>query len=235
MDAATGSAREANVVELVRALHAEGVRSVGVISPFRDQADALEAALVTNFTAAEIDAMSLRVGTVHAFQGGEREVVIASLALGPDDTAGRRRFLESPNLFNVMITRARARMIVVTSLTLSDTGLIGEYLRYADQALAPAPGAETLEPWARSLATELRRNGATIRESYPVGPWLLDLCVGDGDACRYLECAVSPDGSQAHIDRHLPLMRLGWTIIDAYPSMWDGDAVRAALELRDRT
>ena len=71
------------VVELVRALHAEGVRSVGVISPFRDQADALEAALVTNFTAAEIDAMSLRVGTVHAFQGGEREVVMASLALGP--------------------------------------------------------------------------------------------------------------------------------------------------------
>ena len=74
-----------------------------------------------------------------------------------------------------------------------------------------------------------------VRTEYPVGPWRLDLVVGDGEHCRYLECAVDPAGPDAHIERHLTLMRLGWQIVDAYPSAWDGDAVRAALDLRDPT
>lgn len=223
------------VLELVRELATSGATSVGIVSPFRDQADALEEALVAEFTPDQIRAMSLRVGTVHAFQGGERDVIVTSLALDGGDSPGRRRFLESPNLFNVMITRARTRMVVVTSLPLEDTGLVGEYLRYAEHGLAAEPDGDAPEGWPRALADELRRNGTAVRRGYPVGPWHLDLCVGEGTGSRFLECTVDAAGPQAHIDRHLTLMGLGWTIVDAYPSAWDGDAVRAALELRERT
>jgi hypothetical protein len=220
-------------VALVRELLERGERSVGVVSPFRAQADALESALVTSFTTDEIERMSLRVGTVHAFQGGERDVVIAALGLRATDPAGRRRFAEDANLFNVMVTRARRRMVVVTSLPLDDPGLVGEYLRHGEAALPPVEPDGSTDGWAAELAAELRRNGAVVRTQYPVGPWRLDLVVGDGDRCRYLECAVDPAGPEAHIERHLTLMRLGWQIVDAYPSAWDGDVVRAALDLRD--
>jgi hypothetical protein len=220
-------------VALVRDLLERGERSVGVVSPFRAQADALESALVASFTTDEIERMSLRVGTVHAFQGGERDVVITALGLRATDPAGRRRFAEDANLFNVMVTRARRRMVVVTSLPLDDPGLVGEYLRYGEAALPPVDPDGSTDGWAADLAAELRRNGAVVRTQYPVGPWRLDLVVGDGDRCRYLECAVDPAGPEAHIERHLTLMRLGWQIVDAYPSAWDGDVVRAALDLRD--
>ena len=75
---------------------------------------------------------------MHAFQGSEAEVVVASLGLTPGDTAGRRRFVADPHLFNVLITRARERLIVVTALTGAD-GLLGDYLAYADKPPQPGP------------------------------------------------------------------------------------------------
>jgi len=135
----------------------------------------------------------------------------------------------------VMVTRARRRMVVVTSLGLDESGLVGEYLRHGEAALAPVDSDRDLSGWTAELAEELRRNGAHVRTAYPVGPWRLDLVVGDGAESRYLECGVDPAGPVAHVERHLTLRRLGWTIVDAYPSIWDGDAVRAALELRDAT
>jgi hypothetical protein len=225
----------AAVEEVVRDRGDRGETSIGVVSPFRDQADALEQALIERFTAAEIQRMGLRVGTVHSFQGGERDVVVASWGVAEDDPPGRRRFAEQPDLFNVMVTRARREMVVVTSLPLATSGIMGEYLRHADHALSPQsstslPGSDTGQ-WRDALAAELARHH-TVRVDYPVGPWLLDLCVGEGDDARLLECAVHPDGVDAHIERRLALMGLGWTVVDAFPSRWEHDAVRAALELR---
>jgi superfamily I DNA and/or RNA helicase len=38
--------------------------------------------------------------------------VVASLGLADDAAAGRHRFVADPNLFNVLVTRARRRMVV---------------------------------------------------------------------------------------------------------------------------
>jgi superfamily I DNA and/or RNA helicase len=75
------------VAELRRLLR-EGARSVGVVTPFRAQADALETAALAAFSADELEALDLRVGTVHAFQGNERDVVIVSLGLGAGALVG---------------------------------------------------------------------------------------------------------------------------------------------------
>jgi hypothetical protein len=219
------------VEEVVRGLVVEGATSVGVITPFREQADALEDMLTERFTDEEIEALSLRTGTIHAFQGGERDVMVASLGLGPHDPTGRRTFLEDPNLFNVLVTRARRRMVVVTSLEPSFGGLVGDYLHHAEHGLAPVGDAGSDDRWIAGLAEELRRARFETRRGYPVGPWRLDLVVGDGDGARSVVCRVHDGGPAAHIDRHLTLMSLRWTMVDAFPSRWDGDAVRAALDL----
>src|SRR5690606_38826723 len=62
-------------VETVRRLMADGVHGIGVISPFRAQAEALEAALVAAVPLEDLRRFAVRVGTVHAFQGNEAHTV----------------------------------------------------------------------------------------------------------------------------------------------------------------
>jgi superfamily I DNA/RNA helicase len=217
------------VVEVVRELAGSGRTGIGVISPFRPQAEALEAALLAAFPADRIEELRLRVGTVHAFQGSEAEVVVASLGLVSGDGAGRRRFVADPHLFNVLITRARERLIVVTSLDSAD-GLIGDYLAYADKPPGPEPGGEP-GGWAATLGAELSRLEVAVRPDYAVGGWRLDLCVGPAETAIGVLCGVHPDGPDAHVDRQRALHRSGWRLVDGFPSRWQGDPRRAALEI----
>jgi hypothetical protein len=220
------------VVGVVRDLAATGGRGIGVVTPFRGQADALETALLKEFPVEEIERLGLRVGTVHAFQGSEADVVVASLGLVDGDSPARTRFAADPHLFNVMITRARRRMVVVTSLTpAAADGLLGDYLAYAERGPAPAAGGESARGWAAALAAELRRAGVPARLDYPVGEWTVDICAGEGTGAVGLICAVHPEGPQAHIRRQRFLARAGWQMRDAFASRWAGDPVRAALAL----
>jgi hypothetical protein len=139
------SAEVAAVIGVVRDLAAAGERGIGVVTPFRAQADALESALLKEFPVEEIERLGLRSGTVHAFQGSEAEVVVASLGLVDGDAPARVRFVADPHLFNVMITRARRRLVVVTSLTVGD-GLLADYLGHAARGLAPVSGGSLPAP-----------------------------------------------------------------------------------------
>jgi AAA domain len=220
------------VVDAVRELVAAGGQGIGVVTPFRGQADALESALLAAFPVAEIERLGLRVGTVHAFQGSEADTVVASLGLTPDDAAGRRRFAADPNLFNVLVTRARRRMVVVTGLNPGEAdGLIGEYLDYSERPPVP-PGVDApASGWVAALAGELARSGTEVRVGYPVGPWTVDVCLGTGEDAVGLICAVHPDGPAAHLERQRTLARAGWRLVDAFPTRWASDPARAAVDL----
>ena len=98
----------AAVVDQVVRLVGDGVTDIGVISPFRAHADVLERRLGELFDTEEIRRLRLRVGTVHGFQGSERDVVVIAPGLSPHDPPGRFRFAEDPHLFNVMVSRALA-------------------------------------------------------------------------------------------------------------------------------
>ncbi|MEW2332331.1 AAA domain-containing protein [Micromonospora chersina] len=205
---------------------------IAVVSPFRAQADALEAALLAAYDVDEIERLGLRSGTVHAFQGSESDVVIASLGLVDGDPPSRHRFVAEPNLFNVLVTRARARLAVVTSLR-SPQGLVGDYLAYAGRPPA-APDAEPATGWTAELAQELRRLGLPVRPGYPVGRWRVDLCVGTGADAVGVVCAVHPEGVAAHLERQRTLTRAGWRLHDVFASRWADDPIRAALDLAFR-
>ncbi|MEU4693528.1 AAA domain-containing protein [Actinoplanes sp. NPDC023714] len=221
----------AAALEAVSALAGKGVRGIGVISPFRAQAEALEAALLAALPAEKIEELRLRVGTVHAFQGSEAEAVVVSLGLGDGDGPGRRRFVADAQLFNVMITRARKRLVVVSGLSAAE-GLLGEYLEWA--AAPPIPDISDLSlksPWVASLAGELERLGVPVRTGYEVGAWHVDLVAGSAERFAGALCAVHPGGPDAHVARQIALHRAGWRLIDAFPTRWNGDPRRAALEI----
>ncbi|GIH15420.1 AAA domain-containing protein [Rugosimonospora africana] len=221
------------VVAQIRALTGDGHIDIGVVTPFRAQADALESALLAAFPVEQIEALRLRSGTVHAYQGSEADIVIVSLGLVDGDSAARRRFVADPNLFNVMVTRARRKMVVVTSLTSAD-GIVGDYLDYAGTVPEPSPADPTAHEagdWVAALAARLDENGVPVRARYPVGTWRLDLCAGTGTGAAGLICGVHPDGTDQHIERQRTLRGAGWRLVDAFPSRWAGDPLRAAIDL----
>jgi superfamily I DNA and/or RNA helicase len=61
------------------------------------------------------------VDTVERFQGQQRDVIIASFALDDPDAIGDAdEFLMSLKRFNVMVARARAKLIVLVSREVVD-------------------------------------------------------------------------------------------------------------------
>ncbi|CAL9520054.1 RecBCD enzyme subunit RecD [Actinosynnema sp. ALI-1.44] len=209
---------------------AAGVRSIGVVTPFRAQADALEAALLDRLSLGEITGGGVRVGTVHGVQGSEFDEVVVSLALTDEDKPNAWRFAGDRNLLAVLTTRARRRVHLVTSAT-RPVGLVGAYLRHAEVPPTETEGAAPADEWTARLAEALRALGRTVRTGYPVGEWRLDLVVGEGVDAVAVETRPHPDGAAAHLARWRALHGAGWRVHDAFPSRFDRDPVRAAVGL----
>lgn len=207
-----------------------GVTSLGLLSPFRAQADAIERAVIDAFTVEEITRGGLRIGTVHSFQGSECDELVVSLALTDADPAASWRFVDDPHLMAVLTTRAR-RLVHVIASAVEPAGLVGAYLRHADEPPTETVGAPPTDPWTTELSAELRRGGARVRTGYPVGRWRVDLVVGDDKYAIALETRPHPDGPDAHLARWRALTGAGWTMHDAYPSRFHSDPVRAVVTL----
>lgn len=222
------------VIELVGDLDANASMTVGVITPFRELADSISAALRKEPDALErIERLKLQVGTVHEFQGSERDVMIVVPGLTESDNGSRRSFVVDPHLFNVMVTRARERVTVVTDLTPAGTDLLADYLRWGAAGPQPVGDAPATSSRARRLAAAISDAGGFVRSSYPVGEWSVDLCLGTGDGAVGLICGVHPDGIDAHIERHLALMSRGWKLLDP-AVVADADVATRAIELARR-
>lgn len=103
---------------VVEHLNQAGVGSIGVITPYRAQSLLLQSLLKGND--------SVSVGTVHKFQGSERDAIIIDLVdalpqTGPSRLTGSEPDL-SLRLLNVAISRARGKVILV-----ADQAFIGTY------------------------------------------------------------------------------------------------------------
>jgi hypothetical protein len=205
--------------------------TIGIVTPYRAQADAIEQRVVDALALADIDELALRVGTVHGFQGCERDLIVVSLAVDDNDSPSSRAFLADANLFNVMITRARRELVVVTSLTAHRDGLVGEYLRYGSSAPAAPAGRGTPDPQQAALLQELGRSGVRPLANYPAGRHTLDLVLGDGDRAIGYTFGVHDDGPDAHIERRLALHRAGWELDEVFATKWGDRQSELAIEL----
>lgn len=93
----------------------EPPESIGVISPYRPQVTLMKELLE------ECDIGSVSVGSVHRFQGSERETIILDLTDSPPHQVGiflgaRSLRDTGARLLNVALSRARARLFVVANL-----------------------------------------------------------------------------------------------------------------------
>ena len=209
--------------------------SVGLVTPFRAQADALEEAVLAAFTADEVEALDLRVGTAHAFQGNERDVVVVSLGVGGGEAdQAAWPFVEDPHLFAVLVSRARRRQLVLVSADAPRGSLVADYLAQADSPPGRPRPVGRVGRWARSVAEDLAEAGAAVTTAYPSGRHVVDVAAGDGDHAVGVVCDLHPEGPDAHVERQLALRRQGWQLVDAPELEWDDRRGELVVDLLDR-
>ncbi len=200
--------------------------SVGVVTPFRVQANRIQDAVSARFAAEQTDRWQFLAHTVDGFQGDERDVILFSLVAGAGMPAGSRSFLgNAPNRFNVAISRARSfvRILGDRNWALS-CGIphITELVRICDD---PAPGyaprPELIGPvWEPKLAAALRTAGIDIRQQYPACGYYLDFALVSEDLRLDVEVDGETwhrgSGGQRHVDdlyRDHVLKSAGWQVL----------------------
>ena len=95
---------------------------IGIVTPHRaQQAAVIERLMTVAQSRAEREALMSAVDTVERFQGQEKTVMVASFGLGDvDQISAEEEFLYSLNRFNVIASRAKAKLVVLMSRKLVD-------------------------------------------------------------------------------------------------------------------
>ena len=110
---------------------------VGIITPFVGQKNSLKAALGK----AGFDVTQMKLGTVHALQGGERLIILFSMVYGQGDSG--TMFFDrdnKPNMLNVAVSRAQDNFIVFANTKILDkkaktpSGILANHLEYKDNS-----------------------------------------------------------------------------------------------------
>lgn len=144
-------------------------KGVGVVTPHRAQQGMIVRRLQSVFAPMDgpHDLVRAAVDTVERFQGQQRDVIIASFAMGDPDMVGdEEEFLLGMERFNVMVSRARAKVVVLMSESVA---------RHLAEDVAVIRGSELLkryvEGWcdAAERVTLTRREGT---EDHAVTGWL---------------------------------------------------------------
>lgn len=97
--------------EIIKYIKNNRDKSIGIITPFSNQKELINEMLKEN----KID--DVPCGTVHAFQGDEKDVVLFSLALTQQTNQGTYDWLKNnKELINVATSRAKDQLVILTDV-----------------------------------------------------------------------------------------------------------------------
>ena len=111
------------VIELVKEyLENDSSYSLGIITPYQGQVRLIEGLLDELAIDAEQRSL-IRIGTIHAFQGSECDIVLFDLVDSSHERIGRLyQHNQGERLFNVALSRAKSKLIIVGDLEVFYSG-----------------------------------------------------------------------------------------------------------------
>ncbi|MBM7650114.1 putative nucleic-acid-binding Zn-ribbon protein [Bacillus ectoiniformans] len=150
-----------SALQLIFEARASGIESIGYITPYRAQAQLMNACLTTFFPKEHAEQF-LAAATVHKFQGSERDMIIFDATdSSPQLAAGRILTGDiSERLINVAMTRARGKFILLADesflqRTVSPAQLIRKLTRHFQKANR-VNGLDTLFKEERQMNKKLK-------------------------------------------------------------------------------
>lgn len=165
--------------------------SVGVVTPFRRQADALEKRLLAD----GFD--NVLVGTAHRFQGDERDVMIFSPVVSSGMPERLARWVaDTDQLLNVAVTRARGALHIVGDrrACLAAGGYISALAEYVGDPGGTRDPSTLFESDAEeALAGILERSGLWYRPQVKIPPYRVDFLAISPFGKRWI---IEVDGKQ---------------------------------------
>ncbi len=187
-----------------------GGPSLGVVTPYRAQAEAIRELVVNQGLQLADD---LVVATAHRFQGDERDVIVFSPTVSAQMPDYHVSFASDPNLVNVAITRARRKLVVVgdREACLESPGVLRDLARY----VADLEAGGFRSPLERQLYEALWGAGLEVQVGLEVGRYRLDLAVVHQGRKLDVEC----DGAAFHRDERAQALRdheleeAGWQVL----------------------
>ncbi len=134
---------------------------IGIVTPHRAQQALVTTRLQQVFPDHDPALIRRAVDTVERFQGQQRDIILATFALGdPDAIGSEEEFLLSLNRFNVMASRARAKLIVLISRQIVDH--LASDIAVIRQSSLLKSYVETFCSRAQSITLPYLRNGTIV-------------------------------------------------------------------------
>ena len=215
-------------IELEKSLGPESRRTIGILSPFRAQADYIAERVARQLTLEDFEKHNILIGTAHTFQGEERDVVYISLAVDTTTHPAALRFLEKSDVFNVSITRARMAQRIYSSIDpmqLDNDSLLRSYLHHieASQTETPTPLDNAhRDRFLSETEAALKSLGCDTWAGYRVAGMSLDLVAArDGRSCG-IDLVGYPGAYESAfpLDRYKMFHRAGLRIIPLSYTLW---------------
>lgn len=217
--------------------------TVGILTPFRSQANFGTSMLSKNFTNNELIKSKLIFDTAHQLQGDERDAIIISFTLDKDFLTNQLNWMqEETGVFNVSITRARKELHIVSSLqpTQLPKGLLKEFLEYAEDSLVPAPlSSEYDSKFEEDVAIRLVDQKIKIIPQFPAAGYLIDLVASKHGEFIGIECDgpshFDSEGNRTErdLERHMKLQRAGWNLHRISYIDWEKDSNNEIKKILD--
>ncbi len=163
------------VVKVIGQLMADNdfTGSIGVVTPFRRQAQLINSMLEANGLSERLIAQyDFVCATAHSFQGDEHDAIIFSPVISEGCPMQSIAFLQNTSqLFNVAITRARSILIMVAdrkALTASGIGYLSNFVDYTDNIVSSVIGdtAEATGSHRSAIGSFLNR----LSSIFGIGP-----------------------------------------------------------------
>ncbi len=191
--------------------------TVGVVTPFRAQADAITQTVHRDDKlASALMRQGFLTDTVHKFQGDERDVMIFSPVVSSGLPNRALGFLRSNGkLFNVAITRARAQLIVVgdaAACGACDVGYLSRFATYTAslegqrqdgieaqlEKFGPnypkVTKPELVSDWEKQFYIAAHKAGFRLIPQYNIEKYIVDFLMVEGERKLVIEI----DGERYH-------------------------------------
>jgi len=201
--------------------------SIGVLSPYREQAVYLEKEISKCFSGKDKGAHKIRVDTPYGFQGEERDLMLLSMSVDKNSSRAAA-YLNRRDMFNVAITRAKERMHVyysVDSETLSAGNLFKKFLEH-DHLHSSYKNIEVMRcQFSNELSTILVSKGYKCWTGFEIAGVEIDLVCQKGGCLLGIDLIGFPGDFHAYYDveTYKILFRAGIVVLPMPYSAWIQD------------